>query len=252
MYIQEAHPSDVWQMPSNIKDNVVFASPKDEGERTNLAGVIRMGCPQDFASILPQVLSRFALLYPRMQIELLVEGNASLLEAVHSSRIDLAVIIGAEGSGGGEIIGHLEISWIASSSFTPPPQQPLPLAVLGPKCPFRRCAIDRLEAAGVKYRIAANSPSLDGLWAALRAGLGLTARTSFNLPDGLVFDRVLHGLPTLGALPVALHRNPSAKGQAADHMEALLTDILERAFYPEAGGKALRRPAHRASRRVAR
>jgi type I thyroxine 5'-deiodinase len=34
----EAHPSDIWQMQSNIKDNVVFASPKDEGERTNIAG----------------------------------------------------------------------------------------------------------------------------------------------------------------------------------------------------------------------
>ena len=38
MYILEAHPSDVWQMQSNIKDNVVFASPRDEGERAQVAG----------------------------------------------------------------------------------------------------------------------------------------------------------------------------------------------------------------------
>lgn len=38
MYILEAHPSDVWQMQSNIKDKVVFASPKDEGEREQVAG----------------------------------------------------------------------------------------------------------------------------------------------------------------------------------------------------------------------
>jgi hypothetical protein len=29
VYITEAHPSDVWQMQSNIKDRVVFASPKN-------------------------------------------------------------------------------------------------------------------------------------------------------------------------------------------------------------------------------
>ena len=38
VYIQEAHPSDVWQMESNIKQNVVFASPKSMEERRQLAG----------------------------------------------------------------------------------------------------------------------------------------------------------------------------------------------------------------------
>ena len=27
VYIQEAHPTDVWQMESNVKDGVLFASP---------------------------------------------------------------------------------------------------------------------------------------------------------------------------------------------------------------------------------
>jgi hypothetical protein len=38
VYILEAHPSDVWQMESNIKDKVVFASPKDYEERSLVAG----------------------------------------------------------------------------------------------------------------------------------------------------------------------------------------------------------------------
>lgn len=38
MYILEAHPSDVWQMQSNVKDNVIFASPKNDDERVNIAG----------------------------------------------------------------------------------------------------------------------------------------------------------------------------------------------------------------------
>ena len=38
IYILEAHPSDVWQMESNIKDKVVFASPKDYEERSLVAG----------------------------------------------------------------------------------------------------------------------------------------------------------------------------------------------------------------------
>ena len=38
VYITEAHPSDVWQMQSNIKDSVIFASPKSEEERALIAG----------------------------------------------------------------------------------------------------------------------------------------------------------------------------------------------------------------------
>ena len=38
IYITEAHPSDVWQMQSNIRDSVVFASPKSEEDRAFIAG----------------------------------------------------------------------------------------------------------------------------------------------------------------------------------------------------------------------
>lgn len=37
MYIQEAHPSDLWQLPSNVRDEVVFSSPTTDDERTGLA-----------------------------------------------------------------------------------------------------------------------------------------------------------------------------------------------------------------------
>ena len=37
MYILEAHPTDVWQMQSNVKDKVLFRSPRDEAERTSVA-----------------------------------------------------------------------------------------------------------------------------------------------------------------------------------------------------------------------
>ncbi len=37
VYIQEAHPSDLWQMPVNVADEVVFSSPQNAGERLDLA-----------------------------------------------------------------------------------------------------------------------------------------------------------------------------------------------------------------------
>jgi len=202
----------------------------DTMQGANLAGHIRVGCPQDFAAILPSVLSHFAMLYPRMQIELHIEGNAALVDAIDKARIDLAVAIGHEDHAGAQMVGGLNLVWIASPTFSPPPKQPLPLAVMGPQCAFRRRAVEHLEAAKIPYRIAANSPSLNGLSAALLGGLGITARTALNLPEGLVSAESLHNLPPLGSLPVTLHRCAHSNGVAADRMASLLVKALELAL----------------------
>jgi hypothetical protein len=55
VYITEAHPSDVWQMQSNIKDSVVFASPRSEDERANVAGT----CVRKLGIEIPAVLDEF-------------------------------------------------------------------------------------------------------------------------------------------------------------------------------------------------
>ena len=140
-----------------------------------------------------------------------------------------------------------EIVWIAASTFALPQNNPLPLAALGPQCAFRRCAIEHLETATTPYRIAASSPSLDGLWAALLAGLGITARTGLRLPEGLVSAASLFGLPALGALPVTIHRNPQSTGVAVDRMKILLTEAVQAALATQA--KTAKK--HKQSSRVA-
>jgi type I thyroxine 5'-deiodinase len=55
VYIMEAHPSDVWQMQSNIRDNVVLASPKDEAERRAVAG----SCVRKLGIKFPAVVDGF-------------------------------------------------------------------------------------------------------------------------------------------------------------------------------------------------
>jgi hypothetical protein len=55
VYILEAHPSDVWQMESNLRDKVVFASPRNEDERSRVAGV----CVRNLGIKFPAVLDEF-------------------------------------------------------------------------------------------------------------------------------------------------------------------------------------------------
>ena len=55
MYILEAHPSDVWQMESNIKQGVVFHSPRNEQERDEIAGT----CVRKLGIKFPAVVDGF-------------------------------------------------------------------------------------------------------------------------------------------------------------------------------------------------
>jgi Iodothyronine deiodinase len=55
VYILEAHPTDVWQTQSNIKDKVLFATPKDEDERAFVAGA----CVRKLGIKFPAVVDGF-------------------------------------------------------------------------------------------------------------------------------------------------------------------------------------------------
>ncbi len=55
MYIVEAHPSDVWQTESNLKDKIVFASPRDFEERSQVAG----SCVRKLGIKFPAVIDAF-------------------------------------------------------------------------------------------------------------------------------------------------------------------------------------------------
>ena len=45
VYIREAHTTDVWQDPDNVDDNVIFASPKNFEERSEMGQlcVVKLG-----------------------------------------------------------------------------------------------------------------------------------------------------------------------------------------------------------------
>ena len=52
VYIREAHPSDGWQVRSNLDDKLEFLEPTTEDERAELAGI----CMLDLGFTMPMLL----------------------------------------------------------------------------------------------------------------------------------------------------------------------------------------------------
>lgn len=52
VYIQEAHPTDLWTTESNTRDHVLYASPRSDGERTETASA----CVRNLGIHIPAIL----------------------------------------------------------------------------------------------------------------------------------------------------------------------------------------------------
>lgn len=192
----------------------------------SLAGRIRIGVSQDFAeTVLPRALSQFTKHYPLVQLEVRIEGNAVLVEAVSKGEIDLVLVVGHAQRPSAITLGTIDLVWIAGRDFAPR-DEPLPLVVLGAQCVFRKEAIESLDAAGHPWRIAAVSPSLAGLWALGMAGLGVTVRSALGVPRSLVSHKTLFDLPRLGAFPVTLHAAAGGLSPGVERLRDILRDVV--------------------------
>jgi DNA-binding transcriptional LysR family regulator len=200
-----------------------------------LAGEVKLGFSQDFAeTILPQALRRFTRHYPLVQIEARVDGNAALADAVENGQLDLALTVGHAHRATARRLGELPLAWIAGEEFSRRKDQVLPVVALGPQCVFRLQMIEALDRAGMKWRVAAVSPSLTGLWATAIAGLGVTVRSSVGLPQGLVAQAELFELPRLGSLPITLHRTGGEKSDAVERLDEIVRELVIETFAPPA------------------
>jgi DNA-binding transcriptional LysR family regulator len=191
-----------------------------------LEGSVRLGFSQDFAeTILPEVLTRFTKLYPLVQIEVKIDGNAALVEAIESGQLDVVLAVGHEKKPTAMQVGELELVWIAGRGFSRREGQVLPLVMLGPLCTFRQRALAALGEAKIDSRIALVSPSLAGLWAAGVACLGITARTAMGLPAGLRAEKEMFGLPGLGTAVVTLHRRRDERSAVVDRLSEIIDEV---------------------------
>jgi DNA-binding transcriptional LysR family regulator len=174
----------------------------------DLAGVVRIGLQEDFAEhLLPGILGSFARAHPQIQIEARVARNAQLLELIRSHQIDIALSWDAgSATAHCEQLGVLPMCWIGPAENTTvahTDNQPLPLVLFESPCLMRSAATQALDQAGQPWRVAFSGSSLNALWAAVSAGLGITVRTRAGLPAHL---SVLQDMPALPSIALLMHR----------------------------------------------
>jgi DNA-binding transcriptional LysR family regulator len=208
----------------NLNDEAVAAI-----QGVAVGGAVRVGLQTDFTeSWLPDALARFKTTYPSVQIEVTVDRRTILLDRLDKGELDLALLFGASRRSDAQRLSALPMAWIGSTKhqFNWQPGQPLPLALCSAPCFFREAAISALDQSGIPWHIAFTSLSLNGIWAAVDAGLGVTLRTGTRLPDQLVVLDKKSGLPPLPMIELSLHDAGRELTPATTRFKEVLRETL--------------------------
>lgn len=184
-----------------------------------ISGRLRVAASQDFGEeILPSVLKDLATRYPGIRFEVEVEGGLRGLSALEKREVDVVLTIGLQDHPSAHTLQRAKLAWIASPELAEHIENPVPLVVFNQPCRFKQRAMEVLDQAGIPWEIVFRSPSLTGLWAAAKANIGVTVRSSYWVPSGLrLLDPARMGLPELGDTEVNIHY----------FEEALTPEVLE-------------------------
>ncbi|MGN6197575.1 LysR family transcriptional regulator [Humibacter sp.] len=196
---------------------------------TAMRGRLRFGAADDLAiTQLPSILRDFRQAYPQINLELTVSQSTPLHRRLKAGQLDLIFIKQMAGSQEGDRVSTDDLVWMGLDKTELGPDDTVPLIAYQDPSISRQMAIDALEAAGRVWRITCNTREVNGVLAAVRAGLGVAPFPRTIIPNDLVKVTNRLGLPELGQVEFSLLSNPRA---AAEPVAALTRAIMGRTLH---------------------
>ncbi|WP_238332658.1 LysR substrate-binding domain-containing protein [Kribbella jejuensis] len=193
---------------------------------SELRGRLRFGVTDDLAlTPLPKILRDFRQLYPRIDLELTVAQSPNLLRRVESGHLDLAYVKHGAGGGyepNGRLVRRDSLVWAGIAGTRIAPDGPVPLVTYQAPSLSRSLGVQSLEQAGRTCRITCIVRGVNGVLAAVRAGLGIAIFARSLMPADLVEPPPSAGLPELPPIDLVLITNPRAAKEPAEALTAAI------------------------------
>src|ERR1700735_4079932 len=207
--------------------NIMAASEQAEayfsGDRPS--GRLRIGIADDLAlTRLPQILRDFRRSNPLVDFDLRVDQSGLLHQRLEGDRLDVFIGKRPSGEQRGQLVKRARLVWVGTPSTRLDMTRPLPLVVY-PAPSVTRTEIRRaLNRARLPFRSACVCRGVNGLIAAVAAGIGVSALAASMVPAQLTTLGPGHRLPELGTIDLVVLTNPRADRRPA--VRALVSTVL--------------------------
>ncbi|MCK7285867.1 transcriptional regulator LrhA [Enterobacter asburiae] len=183
---------------------------------SNLQGVLTLGASDESAdTILPFLLNRISSVYPKLALDVSVKRNAFMVEMLNEHKVDLVVTTHRPGQFDCLTLRTSPTHWYCAAEYVMQKGEPVPLVLLDDPSPFRDMVLTALNEANIPWRLAYVASTLPAVRAAVKAGLGVTARpVEMMSPDLRVLGKS-DGLPALPDTEYLLCHNSSSHNELA-------------------------------------
>lgn len=192
----------------------------------NLQGVLNIGASDESAdTILPFLLNRISSVYPRLSLDVRVKRNPYMLEMLHNQEVDLVVTTSQPVDDDFLVLRTSPTLWYCAADYYYQVEEPIPLVLLNEPSPYRDMIIRHLDAARIAWRISYAASTLAAVRAAVKAGLGITARPVEMMSPDLRVLGTSDGLPLLPETRYLLCRQAHSENPLAEAVfNAIATD----------------------------
>jgi len=208
-----------------VKLNVETLAAFSDAE---LSGRVRLGVPDDYADrYLPEIMARFSRGYPAVELSVICEPSADLLERIDANEIDLAIVTNCESKRASETFRRERLLWVTSNRHSTHLEERIPLALGRPSCTWRRIAIERLEAIDRPFRVLYSSSNAGAVAAAVLAGLAVSVLPESGLRPGMRVLSASDGFPDLTTCRIGLVRNAHESSALADALAEHIISSLD-------------------------
>ncbi|EOV9741172.1 transcriptional regulator LrhA [Enterobacter hormaechei] len=183
---------------------------------SNLQGVLTLGASDESAdTILPFLLNRISSVYPKLALDVSVKRNAFMVEMLKENEFDLVVTTHRPGQYDCLTLRTSPTHWYCAAEYVLQKGEPIPLVLLDDPSPFRDMVLTALNEASIPWRLAYVASTLPAVRAAVKAGLGVTARpVEMMSPDLRVLGQS-EGLPSLPDTEYLLCHNAASNNELA-------------------------------------
>ncbi|OYN92046.1 LysR substrate-binding domain-containing protein [Parenemella sanctibonifatiensis] len=186
-----------------------------------MAGRLRFGVADELAMTeLPGVLREFRRHNPQLNLELTVTQSGTLMRRLEANHLDLVFVNQAADAGRGYRVRRDRLAWAGLPTVQVPRDQPVPLVTYQAPSWSRDVAIQALQAAGRTWRVTCNTREINGVLAAVRAGLGVCVLAKGRIPGDL--RQITADLPPLPEVQMSLIDNPRSN---KDQVRALMMAV---------------------------
>lgn len=172
----------------------------DSFKEPELAGNLRFGVPEDFATFyLSNALAEFTKMHPMIKLHIECDLTLNLLDKFKKGKFDLILLKTANKDylANSFNIWKEKLVWVGTDTNYDYKENKVVNLVLSPEpCVYRKRALEALKKQKLKTDIVFSSQSYINSIAAVKAGLGITVLPKNMVPEGLQIIKSLK-LPNL-------------------------------------------------------